>query len=277
MSQLIVVKSNEIVEASYKLTLNEQRLMLLAISKIANPKEALASGQVFKISGKDFSTFWNLDSKEGYKVLKKASENLIQRYARIKIHDDKDPEAYLLTNWISSCKYQPSFGEIEICFADKVLPFLSQIKGGFTKYSLAEISGFKSIYGIRLYEMILQWKNSKKALFFKVKDLRERFQLEEKQYKLFKDFRVYCIEKGVKDINSHSSYQVTEIEYLKTGRSITDIEIHFCLKSELKKKKKSKKVNQALLQIREDLDKPKELKKIFSEETLPIFKIAPSD
>jgi plasmid replication initiation protein len=171
----------------------------------------------------------------------------------------------------------PEEGSIEIKFAEKIIPFLSQLEGSFTKYSLSEISNFKSVYGIRLYEMILQWKNSKKSISLKVKDLRKRFQLREGQYKLFKDFRVYCIEKGVKDINSYSSYQITKVDYLKTGRSITGIDIHFCLKSELKKKNHKKKINQELSRICEDLDKPKKLKKIFSEETQPIFKLAPSD
>ena len=36
---LVVVKSNEVIQASYKLTLNEQRIVLSCISKIDSMRE----------------------------------------------------------------------------------------------------------------------------------------------------------------------------------------------------------------------------------------------
>ena len=50
-----VVKANVLIEASYRITLNEQRLILLAISKV-NPLEKLTEGRLFSVSVEEWMT-----------------------------------------------------------------------------------------------------------------------------------------------------------------------------------------------------------------------------
>ena len=54
----LVVKSNHLIEASYQLTLNEQRVILLAITKIHRQKP-LCAEDIFSISAADFSIYFD--------------------------------------------------------------------------------------------------------------------------------------------------------------------------------------------------------------------------
>jgi len=289
---LTVVKSNKITEASYKLSVNEYRLILLCLGQLElryDPErkdcwKQVDAHEIYEVSAKDFSNHYDLHMKEGYKVLREASENLLQRYVRIKIKDDDDPKSYLLTNWLASCKYSPTHGKIKLRFAPDMIPFLSCIKEQFTRYRLIEIAGLKSIYGMRLYEMLTQWKKSKGVFTINTEDLRRRLQLNKGQYKLFKDFRVYCVEKGINDINSNknSLLQIEKVSYIKQGRKVVSIEMHFCEKGKITSKKatsKFKEIRQNLDQktlsnelkkIQESLSESKKKNTFFSEETLEI-------
>jgi Initiator Replication protein. len=54
---LIVYKANEVIEASYKLSLNEQRVILACIAQV-NSANALLATERFELSAKDFSNIF---------------------------------------------------------------------------------------------------------------------------------------------------------------------------------------------------------------------------
>ena len=61
MTQKIVVKSNHLIEASYYLTLNEQRVILMAITQI-HRKNGFSSDDVFTIYASEFSAQFMLNN-----------------------------------------------------------------------------------------------------------------------------------------------------------------------------------------------------------------------
>jgi Initiator Replication protein. len=54
---LTVYKDNQIIEAGYKLTLNEQRVVLACIAQVRS-KDALLTTDRFELSAKDFAEFF---------------------------------------------------------------------------------------------------------------------------------------------------------------------------------------------------------------------------
>ena len=59
-------------------------------------------------------------------------------------------------NWFSSFSYEE--GIIEYKFDPLLKPFLLQLKDTFTTYQLKNILSLKSIYSIRMYELLNQYK-----------------------------------------------------------------------------------------------------------------------
>jgi hypothetical protein len=57
--KLTVYKANKVVEAGYRLTLNEQRVVLACISMI-NSNKPLTASDKFELSAKEFAVIFNI-------------------------------------------------------------------------------------------------------------------------------------------------------------------------------------------------------------------------
>jgi len=108
-----------------------------------------------------------------------------------------------------------------------MLPYLCELKGQFTRYKLEHIGKMTSLYAIRLYELLMQWKTTG-IREIEIAWLKNKFQIEDK-YKSIKDLKKYVINPAVKDINNHSNYSV-EWTQRKTGRRVTHLIFTFAEK-----------------------------------------------
>ncbi len=225
LDNLVVYKSNAVIEAGYQLSLNEQRVVLAAIGLVDPRKELLVTDK-FVLSAKDFCTLFDVSEKNAYKALIDVAERLFSRYV-VLLKPDSDWDK-LKTHWISSIRYNKSKGQIAISFAPDIIPYLSQLKGSFTRYELKHIGNMTSTYGIRLYELLMQWKN-KGSREVEVAWLKQQFELDSSYDRMF-DLKKRVIDPAVKDINTHSNFSV-QWEQRKTGRNVTHLIFTFAEKT----------------------------------------------
>jgi plasmid replication initiation protein len=225
---LVVYKSNKVIEAGYKLTLNELRVVLACIGQVQSKEELLKTDK-FELSAKDFAACFDISENRAYSELQTVAKRLFSRYVII---DNPDPEQPKLkqtqTHWISSIDYIPDDGKIVLFFAPKILPYLSKLEGTFTKYEIKHIGNMSSTYGIRLYELLMQWKSVGKREI-EIAWLKKQFEIEDK-YIAIKDLKKYVIDPAVKDINTHSNFTV-QWEQRKTGRAVTHLIFTFAEKN----------------------------------------------
>ncbi len=223
-----VVKSNRVIEASYNLTTNEQRILLIAMSQI-DSRKTLEPLQGFEVSANDLTRISESKTKNEYRDLKAAAEQLLNRIVTINNpFDDEKRATQLKTHWISSVVYIPNEGKVRLYFAPHLLPYISQLTSEFTKYQLQEVGKFSSIYSFRLFELIQQWKTAGKREI-EIEWLRKRFELGDK-YSAIKDFKLYVLDPAVIEINELTSYQV-RWEQRKTGRKVTHLIFTFSEKN----------------------------------------------
>jgi plasmid replication initiation protein len=109
-------------------------------------------------------------------------------------------------------------------FAPDLIPYLSQLKGSFTRYELKHIGNMTSTYGIRLYELLMQWKGTGKREI-EIEWLKKQFELDA-SYERMDNLKRRVIDPAVKDINKHSNYAVSW-EQRKTGRKVTHLTFSF--------------------------------------------------
>ena len=227
---LTIYKDNAVVEAGYRLSLNEQRVVLACIAQVQS-KELLLITDKFELSAIDFAKLFSVSKNRAYHALIEVAESLFNRYVIIeKPFPDKPKITRLKTRWISSIYYMEDEGKITLTFAQDMLPYLSQLKGQFTKYELKHIGNMTSIYGIRLYELLMQWKTTGKREI-EIDWLKKQFEIDE-QYAAMKDFKKWVIDPAIKDINTHSNYQVVWTQR-KTGRQVTHLTFEFSEKQPL--------------------------------------------
>lgn len=221
MKKPVIRQSNDLIEASYKIaSLGESRLIRLLISQIEPSDEEF---KTYKINVVDFARVFGLNTRDGrnYELIDNASQALTKRSITV-----RDGKSYLHMNWLSSAKYTEGDGFVTLRFDPELKPYLLQLKGYFTQYKLDTIVNFRSVYSIKLYELLKseEFKANAQGRFkrhFEYSELREKLGVEEKEYEFFKDFRIKAIEIAKKEINQYSDLFIMDVEYLKTGRKYT--------------------------------------------------------
>lgn len=220
MSNLIAYKSNALIEASYKLTLQEQRLLLMCIGKI-DPREQEVR-KTFQITSNDFYlAFPDMGKSNAERHLKEAIDKLAERW--IYIHNNNERRRI---RWIQEeAEYFDKEGKIEIVFSDSIMPYLTQLQGQFTKIIIKNVSALKSVYSIRLYELLMQFKAIGDRLI-SLDDFRSMLGLDDDKYPTFKSLNQWVIKPAVKELNQKSNLSVS-VDSIKKGRSVFALHFHF--------------------------------------------------
>ena len=222
MNKNQVVKSNQIIEASYQLSAVEQRIILAAISLI--PKnQPITDDTLYPVSVAELQKLGSHE-KTAYRDLKEGINRLYERSINLQT-DDKS----IKIRWVQEIQFLDTQSVIGIRFSKPILPFISNLSREFTKYALSDIAGINSGYGIRIYELLIQYKTIGRR-DISIESLRSMLELG-KKYPLFGDFKKRVIDTAVDQINEYSPLQVT-YEQKKTGRKVTHI--HFSFKEKPK-------------------------------------------
>jgi plasmid replication initiation protein len=224
----LIVKSNQVIEASYTLTTIEQRLILSAIAQVPKGEE-ISDDVLYPLTTKNLVKLGG-DGKASHKEFKDAVNRLYERSIVLRDGDESDS-----FRWIQEKVFNGSKVAF-IRFSKPILPFLSNLKSEFTKYLESDIVGMSSPYSIRFYELIMQYRSIGKREI-SLEDLRWMFQLQNK-YPVWADLKKRVIDQATKEINEHSPYNLT-IEPKRTGRKITSIVLKFQDKKVLKTPRES--------------------------------------
>lgn len=217
-----IVKANVLIEASYRLTLNEQRLILLAISKV-NPLERLTEGRLFSVSVKEWQECYGCDYNTANKAMMEAEPTLFERQITLHVGNDS-----IKTRWIQSVRYYARQGKIGIRFSYDLLPYLSELRSHFTSYKLKEISGLTSVYAVRLFEMLKQFGDINKSRYFviKVEDFRNRLGIED-EYSRFGNLKAKVIEVAVNQIKENTEFKNLSYKQETEGRKVIRLVFFF--------------------------------------------------
>ncbi|EPH1510104.1 RepB family plasmid replication initiator protein, partial [Acinetobacter baumannii] len=199
----------------------EQRIVLAAISRI--PKnQPITDDELYPVSVDELKQL-GVHEKTAYRDLKEGINRLYERSINLSI-DDKS----IKMRWVQEIQFLDSQSVIGIRFSKPILPFISNLSREFTKYALSDIAGINSGYGIRIYELLVQYRQIGKREI-SVESLRTMLELG-KKYPLFADFKKRVIDTAIDQINEYSPLKVT-YEQKKTGRKVTHIIFSFKEKS----------------------------------------------
>lgn len=224
-NDLTVVKANSLIEASYRLTLDEMRLLALTIGTM-NPK---SDQQVFEFSVSEFvNQFPDVNADRAYTQIKSAIERISERW--VKTEDERHVTKF---RWVSSQTYFKKEGRFKIALTNEIMPYLTQLKGQFTQYQLNHISGFSSVHAIRLYELFTQYKRLGER-YISVEELKKWLQLEDK-YDRYNNLNQWVLIPALSEINEKSDLFV-EYEPIKKGRKVTGIEFSITYEKPVKKR-----------------------------------------
>lgn len=254
----LIVKSNHLVEASYRLSRAEQRLVLSCISQVQR-KSPLTDAVFYSVHAKDFAQLCGTDQKTAYRDLAEASHRLMKRQITLLREPDgtERPKRRRVAVWVQTCDYIEAEGRVELQFGKAIVPYLSNLEREFTQYALSEVAALASAHAVRIFELIAQFKD-KNSREVSLEWLRERLELTDR-YPILFDFKKRVLVPAVEQITAHTGLDLHFTER-KTGRRVTHITFHWKKKAQTKAKAKAKTKPAKEVQIDEGREPPRRAK-----------------
>ena len=209
----IIRKSNSLIEATYKLSGNEQKLVLMLIASIKKDDNDFQS---YIIPVRELNRFFGLAHNNTYQDVRKLVQGLQKKTFAIWNND-----SVIDINWLSSAKYLFGSGTVELCIDPKLKPCLLNLKKCFTSYKYREIAHLKSRFSIRIYELLKQYESLGKRTF-SLDDLRNKVGVEPEQYKLYTNFKNRVLLIAQRELKEKTSIAF-DFEEIKTGRKVGKI------------------------------------------------------
>ena len=216
--ELTYHQDNELINAAYAMTIDERRLLMLAMSKIGDPRLRSPDPSeplTFELTATEWVSHFGHPSK-AYQSMKAACKRLKRRDVVFKNKTYTED-----VMWCDSIRYIEDEGKVRLRFGWTLSHYLLGMYQEFTTTNLMELRHLSSVHSVRIYEMCAQFRKTGLKITT-IEDLKRALCLEGK-YKLVKDFRVKVIEPAVKEINKNTDLNI-KATFLKKGRAFDRIE-----------------------------------------------------
>lgn len=226
MSQKIIKKDTVLVNASYTLSLAEQRLILLAIADAGGKPDLLKD---MTVVAADYANKFGVTRQAAYNALREASTQLFERKFSYERISAKGRPRQVMSRWVQRIEYGEAEGLVKLKFADDVIPLLTDLQKRFTSYALEQVAGLTSVHAVRIYELLIAWRSSKKTPVFELGEFRKQLGISDDEYPRMDNFKRRVLDASIKQINEHTDI-TAKYEQHKKGRSISGFSFTFKMK-----------------------------------------------
>ena len=236
-----VVQANELIGGRQALGLNSAKLIRTAVMQI-RPEDReikpylITIKQLAELLGITPDNFYRVTAEKGNEkihYIDEITDDIVNNPVFIKKNENKRIQ-WVKIPWVEYCQYDSDVG-VTIQLNQRLKPFLIALKEHYTQYRLENILAMKSIYAIRIFEM-LQAKIMTRLLPREGRhiiltldeigdgcDLSDKYKDKETGKWVFGNLNNRVIKIAVKEINRVTTYKL-EYEKIKNGRTVEAID-----------------------------------------------------
>lgn len=225
--EIIVYQANPLVEGVKYDKLEENRLFLACLQKVVphlpNSKFYDTEFQEVTIPSEELVKLFGNDVYYGR--LKEIAEKMLGKCVFI---ETDNPKRFVGYTVFSKIEFNPKKGGLIFEFSKYMKPLILELYNvGYTRENLRELFQLSSNYGLRILELLLQYRGCAKDNIvhrkFSVEKLRKLLMVPEGAYAKTNVFLPFVIKKPIEEINIKTRYKIT-FNPIRTGRKTTDIE-----------------------------------------------------
>jgi len=194
------------------------RMIQLAIVDARETNTGLDTNTPLRLDALRYAEMFGGTRQNAYDAMKRAEETLFNR--RFTYLDESGK--HVKSRWLQQVRYLDGEGVIELVFTLAVVNGISRIDGleqFFTSYLLEQTIKLKSVYSVRLYELLIQWRKARKTPCFELEKFRGQMGIGVDEYSKMSDFKRRVLDLAVKEINCSTDIKV-DYEQQKRGKKI---------------------------------------------------------
>ena len=226
-----VVQHNNLITGKQSLSINAAKVLRTAIMQVVRDDEEL---KPYVITTGELADLLHITKDNIYRVMDDISDELMTSYAEARA-EYGSKKKYKKISWVSFCEYDSDVG-FAIKLNQDMKPYLLGFQNNYTEYTLDNILAMKSVYGIRIFELLQEKiKNGHKPIpknglniELTVQYIRECCDCENK-YERFSQFKLRVLDRAVEEINRVTTYKVS-YDYVKKGKSVIALIFHINMK-----------------------------------------------
>lgn len=239
VKKLYVTQDNKLLEGAYSATLDEMRLLYLALVQIDSKK--VQPDGLYTLYPADFEKMFGVHPSHTHQQLKKAADSLGSKPIITYEWDEKKKRLDKVKRfWFSSIRYDASdnTADVTIRFSPDVVPYLYDLKKEFTQVDFEHVSRLDTPFAFRLYSWLVKFRNLARNSRqngiietdpFEIDWMKERTGLVGK-YEEYRFFKRDVLVPAVERINANTDISVSW-EPVKVGRSVTAIKFFYVIES----------------------------------------------
>ena len=154
--------------------------MIIKARKNSDKVEETLSNE-FVIHASEYMEAFNVERHTAYECLKNGVEGLLNAkfiYRYENKNNNIAHRGYNLTSWI---EYVDKEACVSVKFSPDVVPLIVGLNKKFTSYELQQIVNLQSRYAVRLYELLIRWRDTK-ILKISLEELRFCLGIKKTEY-----------------------------------------------------------------------------------------------
>jgi plasmid replication initiation protein len=201
MREITIAQDNRLTTSRYELSLIEKRVFYYIIKEVRRlyispegGRRDLFDNLLLKMKITDLAK--GINNEENRKETRKALISLRSRDFEYENPDDDDD--WFICGFIDWAKIKKGVAEVQI--SNVLMPFLVELAGSYTPYSLSVAMSLKSKWSQRMYELCQKWHGAD-GFRIRVDDLRSSFGLESK-YKMYASLNEYVLQVARKELKA---------------------------------------------------------------------------
>ena len=228
MSELTIVHSNDLVEASYNLSIDEMRLIGFVATKVDSRKPNV--GEI-KVYPSEFAEAFGLNKHNVHRHLINSIKSLATKAVTMPLDDKRN----VVLPWLGMGIYdrQPSSSShVVVAFSQYIEPYLFELKEKFTSINFEYAARLNTPFSFRLYQWLSKVKRLDKSkdgetvsVTLDIEWMKHQSGLSGK-HKTWGKFKEKVVQPAVEKINSETDLSVIW-EPIKTGRSVTAVKFNY--------------------------------------------------
>lgn len=218
-----VVQANELISGKQNLKLNSAKILRTLIMQIAPQDDEFKS---YCISISSLSELLGISADNLYRDIDDITDDILSNPVSIRDHQ---LGKFVKIPWVTICAYEKGVGFVAK-MNPLLKPFLLNLQEKYTQYQLDSILAMKSVYAIRIYELIMKESIIKfmpkegTSILLTLQEIREACSCENK-FERISNFKEKVLDVAVKEIMRTTLYTL-HYDCVKKGRNIYAIRFY---------------------------------------------------